>query len=86
VAAPPAPGARAKRLQVGYFSGEDNAQALKDELASKGFSAFVEPRMRAAGAGKAEEKRWVVVVDGGKDLAATQQSLKDAGYESYLTE
>jgi cell division septation protein DedD len=81
-----APAARGKRLQVGYFSREDNAQALKDELSSKGFAPLVEPRMRAAGAGKGEEKRWIVAVDGGKDIAKTMQSLKDAGYESYIIE
>jgi hypothetical protein len=81
----PAVAAKGKRLQVGYFSREDNAQALKSELASKGFSAAIEPRMRAA-AGKAEERRWIVVVDQGKDLAATLQKLKDAGYESYIVD
>jgi hypothetical protein len=83
-ASPAASTAQGKRLQVGYFSREDNAQALKEELGSKGFAAAVEPRMRAVGAGKAEEKRWIVVVEGGKDIAKTQQSLKDAGYESYI--
>jgi cell division septation protein DedD len=78
--------AQGKRLQVGYFSREDNAQALKEELGSKGFAAVIEPRMRAVGAGKAEEKRWIVVVEGGKDIAKTLQSLKDAGYESYMIE
>jgi hypothetical protein len=80
---------RGKRLQVGYFSRQDNAQALKDELASKGFAAAVEPRTRqtrsAAGSASSAE-RWIVVVDGGKDLARTAQSLKDAGYESYLVD
>jgi hypothetical protein len=81
----PAPAAqRGKRLQVGFFSREDNAQALKAELSSKGFAAAIETRTRAAGSGKAEEKRWIVVVDGGKDIAATLQSLKDSGYESYV--
>jgi hypothetical protein len=79
----PAAAAKGKRLQVGYFSREDNAQALKSELASKGFAAATEPRLRAA-AGKADERRWIVVVDPGKDLAATLQKLKDAGYESYV--
>jgi cell division septation protein DedD len=81
-----APAARGRRLQVGYFSKEDNAQALKEELSAKGFAAFVEPRMRAAGLGKAEEKRWIVAVEGGKDIAKTMQSLKEAGYESYIIE
>jgi hypothetical protein len=79
-----APPIRAKRLQVGYFSLEENAQALKDELASKRFVATVEIRSRAVGSGKAEEKRWIVVVEGGKDIAKTILSLKDAGYESYV--
>jgi cell division septation protein DedD len=77
---------RGKRLQIGYFSREDNAQALKAELASKGFTALVEPRLRPAAAGKAEERRWIVAVEGGKDIAKTMQSLRDAGYESYIIE
>jgi hypothetical protein len=83
-AAAPALTARAKRLQVGYFSLEENAQALKDELSAKHFAATVETRSRATGSGKAEEKRWIVVVEGGKDIAKTILSLKDAGYESYI--
>ncbi len=79
-------GAGSKRLQVGYFSVEDNAQAMKDELASKGFSATVEARTRSGGEGKADENRWIVSVDGGKDIAKTMQSLKDAGYEPYVTD
>jgi cell division septation protein DedD len=83
-AAGSAPLGRSRRLQVGYFSLEDNARALKDELASKGFSASVEMLLRSAGRGKADEKRWTVFVDGGKDIAKAMQSLKDAGYESYI--
>lgn len=75
---------RARRLQVGYFSMEDNARTLKDELASKGFAAAVEVRVRAATSGKAEEKRWIVTVEAGKDMAKTMQALKDAGYEAYI--
>jgi hypothetical protein len=82
----PAPGSQsakgAKRLQVGYFSVEANAEALKDELVSKRFGASVEARTRSAAQG--EEKRWIVVVDGGKDIQKTIQALKDAGYEAYL--
>ncbi len=81
-----APSARAKRLQLGYFSLEENAQALKAELAAKRFPASIEASFRAAGSGKTEEKRWIVVVEGGKDIAKTMQSLKDAGYESYVIE
>jgi hypothetical protein len=91
----PAPTAKSagKRLQVGYFSLEDNAQALKDELASKGFAAVIEARSpgiearsRSGGAGKSDEKRWIVVVDGGASIQKTMQALKDAGYESYSIE
>jgi len=92
----PSPASKGKRLQVGYFSREDNAQALKSELSSKGFNAAIEIRFRAAAGGaaapgaaspgKAEEKRWIVVVEGGKDPALTRQALKDAGYESYIVD
>jgi tetratricopeptide (TPR) repeat protein len=74
-----------KRLQVGYFSVEDNAQALKDELAIKGFSAVIEQRLKTAGSGSSGT-RWVVIVAGGADAAKTMQSLKDAGYESYVVD
>jgi hypothetical protein len=82
--APPVP--RGRRLQVGYFSVEDNARALRDELVAKGFAASVEPRPRAAGSAKNGEARWIVAVPEGKDIAATIQSLKDSGYESYIIE
>jgi hypothetical protein len=85
-AAPSAAPVRAKRLQVGFFSLEENAQTLKNELASKHFPAAVEALSKAAGSGKAEQKRWIVVVDGGRDIAKTIQSLKDAGYESYIVD
>jgi hypothetical protein len=73
-----------KRLQIGYFSVEDNAQSLKDELSSKGFSPTIEERLRAAKAGEAPVKRWVVTVDAGADMPKTMQRLKDAGYEAYV--
>lgn len=76
--------AKGRRLQVGYFSLEENAKALRDELGSKRFKASIEPRTRAGKTG--EEKRWIVVVDAGSDLARTMQTLKDAGYESYVIE
>jgi hypothetical protein len=78
--------APAKRLQVGYFSVEDNAKALMAELVAKGYSAKVEARMRPGKAGEADIKRWIVAVDGGKDLAKTMKALKDSGYESYVIE
>lgn len=81
--APGTPSAKSgRRLQVGYFSVEANAEALKDELLSKRFDASVEARTRSTAQGA--EKRWIVVVDGGKDLQKTMQALKDSGYESYL--
>lgn len=83
--APAAP-SPAKRLQVGYFSVEDNAKALAAELIAKGYSAKVEARMRPGKAGEAEVKRWIVAVDGGKDIAKTMKALKDSGYESYVIE
>jgi len=73
-----------KRLQVGYFSVEVDARTLMNELASKGFSAAVESRMHAQGPGKDAEERWIVAVDGGKDIVKTIQALKNAGYESYI--
>ena len=76
--------AQAKRLQVGYFSTEQNAEALKTELSAKHFAASIETITRTSGDGKRQESRWIVVVEGGKDLAKTRQALKDAGYESYL--
>ena len=82
----PADVAKGRRLQVGYFSLEENARALRDELASKKIQATIETRMRAVKAGATEERRWIVVVDGGKDLAKAMQTLKDAGYESYVIE
>ncbi|MDP3178886.1 MAG: SPOR domain-containing protein, partial [Spirochaetaceae bacterium] len=70
--------ARRARLQVGYFSREENALRLRTELRGKGFEAEVEKTLRAG----TSESRWIVVVLGG-DSAAMQERLKDAGYESY---
>jgi hypothetical protein len=78
--------AKGKRLQVGYFSVEDNARVLRDELSSKGFEAAVEERSRQAKPGKEPERRWIVIVDPGKDLSKTLQALKDKGYEAYIIE
>lgn len=77
---------RGRRLQVGYFSVEENARILRDELASKGFAATIETSTRATAPGAAEERRWIVTVDAAKDIAKTRQSLKDAGYEAYIIE
>ena len=77
---PSVPTSKNKRLQVGYFTLEENARALKEELTSKRFDASVETKSKAGG------KRWIVVVEGGKDTARTMLALKDAGYESYVTD
>lgn len=81
---------KGRRLQVGYFSREDYARDLKDELAAKGFSASIEEKTRpnpnGASAATAEVKRWIVLVDGGADPAKTMQALKDSGYESYYSD
>ena len=69
---------RRARLQVGYFSREEDAARLGAELRGKDFEAEVEKTLRAGTA----ESRWIVVVFGG-DSAAMQERLKDAGYESY---
>lgn len=85
VAQPKGKGAPCARLQLGYFSVEENAQALKDELSSKGFAAMVEERPRSDKSGP-EAKRWIVTVDPGADIAKTIQKLKDSGYEAYSIE
>jgi cell division septation protein DedD len=85
VAQPKGKGVPHSRLQLGYFSVEENAQALKDELTSKGFAAAVEERLRPDKSG-GEVKRWIVSVESGTDLAKTIQKLKDAGYEAYTIE
>ncbi len=83
------------RLQVGYFSREENAKIFSRELISKGFSAYVEVRPHWEGS-----PRWAVTVDiqafpesvpGGSSapvskLQATQIRLKEFGYESYPVE
>jgi hypothetical protein len=75
-----------RRLQLGYFSIEENAQALRDELLARHFAASIEQRTRTAGSGKGEQRRWIVLVEAGKDLSKTAQALKDAGYEAYQVE
>jgi cell division septation protein DedD len=84
-AQPKGKGAPRARLQLGYFSVEENAESLKDELSSKGFAATVEERLRSDKSGP-EAKRWIVTVDSGADIAKTIQKLKDAGYEAYTIE
>jgi hypothetical protein len=85
-AAPGAAAAPGGRLQVGYFSVEENAKRLAAELKSKGFTVSIEARPRAAGSAAAAESRWIVLVAAGADPSATMRVLKDAGYESYGVE
>ncbi|HEY9055013.1 MAG TPA: tetratricopeptide repeat protein [Rectinemataceae bacterium] len=66
-------------LQVGWFSREENARALRSALVAKGFEAYVEE-----GASSQGEKRWAVIVKAKTDWIQTQAQLKDLGYESYL--
>jgi hypothetical protein len=73
----------AKRFQVGYFSKEENAAAMKAKLASLGFVAVVEPRPQVKAKPGDDGRRWAVIVEGGKDPERTQARLKDADFESY---
>lgn len=77
--------AKGRRLQLGYFSVEDNAEALRAELAAKGFAAAIEEQTKQDKSGAAA-KRWIVTVAPGSDLAKTMQRLKDSGYEAYVIE
>jgi len=75
--------ARGLRFQVGYYAKEENATATRDLLKAKGFAAVIESRPQVAAKAGDDGRRWAVVVDGGADPAATQDRLKDSGYESY---
>ncbi len=73
-------GAKARaELQVGWFSREENAKALRATLASKGFDAYTEEGISSQG-----DRRWAVLVRTGENWIQTQAQLKDLGYESYL--
>ena len=67
------------RLQVGWFSKKENAEALTAKLKKQGFSVQTEAQDSKGG-----EKRWAVIVDVTGDWSKTQARLKDMGYESYL--
>ncbi len=67
------------RLQVGWFSKKENAEALTAKLKKQGFSVQTETQNISGG-----EKRWAVIVDVTGDWSKTQAKLKDMGYESYL--
>jgi cell division septation protein DedD len=69
----------AVELQVGWFSGEDNAKYLAAALKAKGFTVIVDERSTSD-----KEKRWAVLVVTSGDWTKVQTRLKDLGYESYL--
>jgi hypothetical protein len=83
------------RLQVGYFSREENAKIFSRELIAKGFIAYVEARPQWEGS-----PRWAVTVEiqafadtvpgssptSDSKRQATQIRLKEFGYESYPVE
>ena len=72
-------GNSAMRLQVGWFSRVENAQALAAKLAKLGFVVKMDEQVAQGG-----ESRWAVIVDAQGDWSKTQIKLKDQGYESYL--
>ena len=67
------------KLQVGWFSREENAQALTAKLVKLGFAAKIDEQISDDG-----QPRWAVTVDASGDWSKTQARLKDQGYESYL--
>lgn len=73
------PEAFATKLQVGWFSRKENAQALTAKLAKAGFSVKTDEQVTQDG-----EPRWAVIVEAADDWSKTQAKLKDLGYESYL--
>lgn len=79
VAAGAGAGSTGAQLQVGWFSHQENAAALRAKLEKLGFKASIETQKSKDG-----EARWAVIVDAAEDWSKTQVRLKDAGYESYL--
>lgn len=67
------------KLQVGWFSRKENAQALTAKLVKLGFAAKIDEQLSDDG-----QPRWAVTVDASGDWSKTQASLKNQGYESYL--
>jgi len=67
------------KLQVGWFSRKENAQALTTKLVKLGFAAKIDEQISDDG-----QPRWAVTVDASGDWSKTQARLKDQGYESYL--
>lgn len=67
------------KLQVGWFSRKENAQALTIKLVKLGFAAKTDEQIAQDG-----QPRWAVIVDASGDWSKTQAKLKDQGFESYL--
>ena len=75
---PPAISASPGRaLQTGYFSREENARALAENIKKAGFEPQI-VRRQVNG-----NDRWTVYVPCGADENATIKKLKDAGFESF---
>jgi hypothetical protein len=64
----------AAKLQTGVFSREANARAQMTALTQAGFSPSIEQR----------GERWAVTVPAGQDVNRTINSLRAAGFESFL--
>ncbi|MFQ3547285.1 MAG: SPOR domain-containing protein, partial [Termitinemataceae bacterium] len=73
----PGAGAGSVPLQIGLFRQEENARAMVQRLAVKGFVANLGTRTIQGAS------YWVVTVDGGMDYNRTIMQLKDAGFESF---
>jgi hypothetical protein len=65
-------------LQTGLFTREQNARAMVDRLASRGFSASVSPKPVNG------VTYWTVSIPAGENADQTMLALKDAGFESFL--
>ncbi len=66
-------------FQVGAFRTQENAQAMVERLAGKGFKGLVARKRSADGV-----EMIIVYVAAGSDAQATLLGLKDAGFEAWL--
>ena len=64
-------------LQTGLFGREENAKALAERLKNAGFEPIVSRRQVNG------NDHWAVLVSGGRDMNATIQRLKTAGFDSF---
>jgi len=77
-AAPQTSSASSPRLQTGAFAREANAQAMINNLRNAGFTPSVERRTIN------NTEVWAVTVPAGADQARTMNSLRAAGFDSFL--